>query len=169
MRLFFAAWPPPEIASALAQWARRLEGRPTPAEKIHLTLAFLGEADADKAAAAARNAQGRAHRLPIEVAKHWKRSDIVWAGPHETPTELSALVESLHFALFRAGFILEPRPFAAHVTLLRKAPRPRSFPPLPAVEWPVGEFVLARSRLSSEGSTYEVFERFALDRSASVE
>lgn len=163
MRLFFAAWPPPETANALAQWARRLEGRPTPAEKIHLTLAFLGKADADKAAAAARKAQGRPHRLPIEMAKHWKKNDIVWVGPRETPPELKALVDSLHFELFRAEFILEPRPFAAHVTLLRKARRPRSLPDLPAVDWPVREFLLVRSTATSDGSTYEILERFPLE------
>lgn len=163
MRLFFAVWPPPETASALAQWARRLEGRPTPTEKIHLTLAFLGKADPDQATAAARRAQGRPHRLPIEVAKHWKRNDIVWAGPLETPPELAALVDSLHLELFRAEFPLERRPFAAHVTLLRKAPRPRSLPPLPAVDWPVREFLLVRSTVNSDGSTYETLARFPLE------
>lgn len=162
MRLFFAAWPPPETASALAQWAQRLEGRPTPAEKIHLTLAFLGKADADKAIGAARKAQGRAHRLPIEVAKHWKKNDIVWAGPREIPPELQALVDSLHFEVFRAGFPLEHRPFAAHVTLLRKAPRPRSLPDLPAVDWPVRDFTLVRSTVNSGGSSYEILARFPL-------
>lgn len=162
MRLFFAAWPPPETADALARWARRLEGRPTPAEKIHLTLAFLGAAKADKAIAAARRVQGRPHALPIEVARYWKDSGIVWAGPRETPAELAALAEALHFELYRAEFILERRPFAAHVTLLRRAPRPAVFPPLPAVDWPVRELALVNSTNSSRGSTYEIVERFPL-------
>jgi 2'-5' RNA ligase len=161
VRLFFAAWPPPEAAAALAQWARGLEGRPVPAEKIHLTLAFLGEAQPDKAIAAARRAQGRAHALPIEVAKYWKHNQIVWAGPRETPAALAALADSLHFELFRSEFILERRPFAAHVTLIRKA-RAAKLPPLPALDWPVREFLLVRSSLSSKGSTYEPLERFPL-------
>ncbi|HEX6267591.1 MAG TPA: 2'-5' RNA ligase family protein, partial [Burkholderiales bacterium] len=78
MRLFFAAWPPPQAAGALARWARPLEGRPVPAEKIHLTLAFLGSAQPDKALAAARRVQGRPHALPIDVAKYWKHNQIVW-------------------------------------------------------------------------------------------
>jgi 2'-5' RNA ligase len=162
VRLFFAAWPPPEAAAALAQWARDLAGRAIPAEKIHLTLAFLGEAQPDKAVAAARRAQGRAHALPIEVAKYWKHNQIVWVGPRETPPELAALVDALHLQLYRAEFILERRPFAAHVTLARKARKPASLPPLPAVDWPIRELVLVSSTVSSSGSTYETLERFPL-------
>lgn len=162
MRLFFAAWPPPEAAAALAGWARPLGGRPTPAEKIHLTLAFLGAAPPERAIAAARRVQGRAHALPIEVAKYWKHNQIVWAGPRETPAALAALVASLHFELYRAEFILERRPFAAHVTLARKAPKPASLPPLPAIDWPVREIVLVRSSVSSQGSSYDTLERFPL-------
>ena len=50
MRLFFALWPPAETAAALARWAKGLEGRAIPAEKIHLTLAFLGGVAPDRAA-----------------------------------------------------------------------------------------------------------------------
>jgi 2'-5' RNA ligase len=162
VRLFFAAWPPPETAAALADWAGRLEGRATPADKIHLTLAFLGAVEADKAIAVARRVEGRRHELPIELAKYWKHNQIVWAGPRETPVELKALVDALHFELFRAEFILERRPFAAHVTLLRKAAAPHPLPQLPAVTWPVREFVLARSSVSSKGSTYDIVARFPL-------
>jgi 2'-5' RNA ligase len=162
VRLFFAAWPPPDTAGALAGWAGPLDGRPVPAEKIHLTLAFLGEAQPDKAAAAARRVQGRTHALPIEVAKYWKHNQIVWAGPRETPPDLAALVDALHFQLYRAEFILERRPFAAHVTLARKARKPASLPPLPAVDWPIRELALVNSTVSSRGSTYETLERFPL-------
>jgi 2'-5' RNA ligase len=162
VRLFFALWPPAETARALAQWAGGLKGRPTPKEKIHLTLAFLGGAAPEKAIGAARRVQGRPHALPIETASYWKRQEIVWVGPREAPAELVALVNALHFELFRAEFILERRPFAAHVTLLRKAPPPGPLPGLPKAEWPVSEFTLVRSVNSSNGSTYEVLERFPL-------
>lgn len=162
MRFFFAAWPSPETAGALAQWAGGLQGRRTPAEKIHLTLAFLGAVQPDKAIAAARRVRARAHGLPIEIAKYWKHNQIVWAGPRDTPAALQALVDALHLELYRAEYILERRPFAAHVTLLRKAPAPPSLPPLPAVDWPVRELVLASSTVSSKGSTYGIVERFPL-------
>ena len=162
MRLFFAAWPPPETAAALADWARALDGRRVPAEKIHLTLAFLGGAHPDKALAAARRVKAGPHDLPIEVAKYWRQNQIVWAGPRDMPADLKALVDALHFQLYRAEFILERRPFAAHVTLLRKAPRPPALRALPAVDWPVREFTLVSSSVSSKGSSYAILERFAL-------
>ena len=163
MRLFFAAWPPPDTAEALALWARQLEGRATPADKIHLTLAFLGGVQPDKAAAAARRVRARPHELSLEIAQYWKQNQIVWAGPRDTPPGLKALVDALHLQLYRAEFILERRPFAAHVTLLRKAPSPASLPALPALDWPVREFTLVGSNVSSKGSTYTILERFPLE------
>jgi 2'-5' RNA ligase len=161
-RYFFALWPPQRTAAALADWAGGLEGRRTPAEKMHLTLAFLGVVSPDKALAAARRVRGERHDLPIETAQYWKHNRIVWAGPRDTPTPLKGLAEALHLELYKAEYILERRPFAAHVTLLRSAPPPRELPPLPAVEWPVGEFTLVRSTTTAKGSTYEVIARFAL-------
>lgn len=160
MRFFFAAWPPPQTARALADWAQPLGGRPTPAEKIHLTLAFLGVVEPDKALAAARRVQGERHDLPIETAQYWKHNRVLWAGPRQTPAALQALVERLQFELYRAEYILERRPFAAHVTLARMPRPPARFPRLPEVEWPVREFTLVRSTLSATGSTYDVVERF---------
>ena len=158
MSLFFALWPPPETARALAQWAKSIEGRTTAEAKIHLTLAFLGNADAGRASAAAASVRGRAFELAVDQARFWKHNRIVWAGPAEMPDRLAALVDQLHAALRQAGFVLEDRPFAAHVTLVRKAGAPAAFPPLPAVEWPVAEFLLCRSA----GGRYDTLERFPL-------
>lgn len=161
-RYFFAVWPPVETAAALERWAKKLEGRVTAAPKIHLTLAFLGPIAPEKAYDVARAIKARAHALPLEKAQYWRHNGIVWAGPRETPVPLAALVAELHAALRRAGYALEERPYAAHVTLLRSAPPPRELAPLPAVEWPVSEFSLVRSAVSSKGSVYEILERFAL-------
>ncbi len=166
MRLFFAAWPPPGTAAALHEWgeaARQIAGGKLVAEQnIHLTLAFLGEADAATATAAAKRARGARHVLPIEKAHFWRDNDILWVGPRETPPALGALVKSLHLELYRAEFVLDRRPFASHVTLLRKARAPKSLPPLPAAPWPVDEFVLVSSRVSAKGATYEPVARFPL-------
>jgi 2'-5' RNA ligase len=73
------------------------------------------------------------------------------------PVGLQQLVESLQLELFKAGFILERRRFAAHVTLLRKA-EPQPLPPLPPAEWPAREFAL----VASTNGAYRTLERFAL-------
>ena len=163
MRLFFALWPPGATAHALADWAdlaqRATSGRRTAEGNIHLTLAFLGQADPQKAIAAARRVKGLAHGLPIEEARYINR--MVWVAPKQTPPALAALHEKLAMELYREAFILERRPFAAHVTLIRDARRAQ-LPPLPSVEWPVHEFLLMRSSVSSRGATYEPLERFTL-------
>lgn len=171
MRLFFALWPPPRAARRLYAWAekaaRETRGRVTRAETIHLTLAFLGEVDEEKlplAIEAGRGAGGNAHSLPIEQARWWAHNRIVWVGPNEIPAPLAALAAELKSNLVQAGFGMEERAFAAHVTLIRKANEPHALPPLPALEWPVDEFVLVRSALSREGASYEPIERFALTR-----
>jgi RNA 2',3'-cyclic 3'-phosphodiesterase len=162
MRLFFAVWPPAESARALAQWARSVErdagGKPTAQDKIHLTLAFLGGVEAQKAIAAAKRVKAARHELAVEQARYWRQNSIVWAGPREAPQPLLDLVERLKLELYRAEYILERRPFAAHVTLLRKARPPKSLPPLPAIQWPVGEFLL----MQSAGSAYQPLARFEL-------
>lgn len=166
MRIFFALWPPGESARALARWAREAQGatggKPTDAEKIHLTLAFLGEADPQRAIRAAQRVTANPHALPMEQARYWRENRIIWAGPREIPPPLQALFDALRLELYREDFILERRRFAAHVTLIRKA-RAARLPPLPALDWPVREFLLVRSSLSSKGSAYEPLERFALD------
>lgn len=168
MRLFFALWPPPETARALAQWAdearRATGGKPTAQEKIHLTLAFLGEADPQRAADAARRVRAAAHELPIEQARYVPQNQMVWVQPRETPQELKLLFERLSMELYREEFILERRPFAAHVTLIRKARRAAlpPLPPPPMVAWPVREFMLVRSALSPKGAGYEPVQRFPL-------
>lgn len=168
MRLFFALWPPAGTARALGEWAREVQrgsgGRVTRDETIHLTLAFLGDGDPDVARTAARGVRGKAFDLEIDAAKYWRHNRIVWVGPQEMPPALKGLVAELHPALGKSGFRLEERPFAAHITLVRKADVPRSIPPLPPVSWPADEFVLVSSRPSTEGSRYEILERFPLLR-----
>jgi 2'-5' RNA ligase len=155
MRLFFASWPPAGTATALSGWAREAQracgGRATRPETIHLTLAFLGDVPPGKARACAQAIRLPGCVLAIEQARYWGHNRIVWVGPLETPPELSALSSALG----------EARRFAAHVTLLRNA-RPATLPAVPALDWPVREFVLVSSTLSSAGPSYEILGRYAL-------
>src|SRR5207253_8180234 len=141
-----ALWPPPPAARALGDWAREVQqgtgGRATRDETVHLTLAFLGDADRAKAAQAASAVRMGAFELPINSAKYWTDNRIVWVGPREMPRRLGELVDELHRSLRNSGFRLENRPFAAHITLVRKAAKPAAIAPLPPVSWPAREFVL---------------------------
>lgn len=156
MRLFFASWPPPAVAQALARWARAAlracGGRATSEEKIHLTLAFLGDAEPGAALSAARGVRGEANSFVLTEARYWAHNRIVWVGPQECPAALAALAKDLG----------EEGEFAAHVTLIRKAHAPKRLPALLPLEWPVTEFLLVNSHLGPEGPSYEVLERFPL-------
>jgi 2'-5' RNA ligase len=166
VKLFFALWPPPQAAHALSEWAEALQkgcgGRVTREATIHLTLAFLGDADPLKASAAGRRVKGTSFDFRVDAARYWPHNRIVWVGPQHPPRALAALVGELHGELAKEGFTLEDRPFAAHVTLVRKAGKPRSIPELPPVAWPVEEFLLVRSRPASRGAEYEAIGRFPL-------
>jgi 2'-5' RNA ligase len=73
---------------------------------------------------------------------------------------LTFLADTLGTELRQAGFSLDSRSFAAHVTLLRDA-RSAAPPPLPQVlDWPVREFVLVESAPSREGARYEIVARW---------
>jgi 2'-5' RNA ligase len=167
LRLFFAAWPPCHTAQALHSWALKAAdtdgARVLPAANLHLTLAFLGETAAARVAAAidaARRVEFEAHAIEIEHVRYSARSRIVWAAPAKTPAPLAALAAGLAAELAAVGFEFEERAFAAHVTLIRNAHRPRPLPPLPELGWEITEFVLARSTLTETGSQYAVIERF---------
>jgi 2'-5' RNA ligase len=169
VRAFFALWPPVATAAALAAWAgqaqKRTGGNLTRSESIHLTLAFLGEVADDRVAdaiTAANKVRGAPHALPIEQAKVWAHNSIVWVGPERTPPDLDLLARALRTELGKEGFVIETRPFAAHVSLIRKARRAGRLPPLPQLDWPVRDFTLVRSRPSAQGSSYEVVERIGL-------
>ena len=169
MRLFFALWPSAEAARALGEWANEVcsqtGGRATAPTTIHLTLAFLGEAEPGGAIAAARKLQQhcKTFNLPVDTAKYWRHNRIVWVGPQAMPEPLRQLAADLRRELLLKNFAMEEREFAAHVTLIRKAGPPKSLPPLPSIEWPAREFVLVCSVPDKERSPhYETLERFLL-------
>jgi 2'-5' RNA ligase len=168
-RLFFAIWPPLEIATLLNAWSRTAQvecgGRVTLPANIHLTLAFLGDVSPGRAkrlAECGRRAGGVAHSLALEQARYWKHNRVVWAGPSVIPPALGSLAQALTRELIAADFPTEVREFNAHVTLIRQARLPRILPGLPTIIWPVSEMVLVRTQLSSTGSSYAMLERFAL-------
>jgi hypothetical protein len=97
----------------------------------------------------------------IDEPGYWRHNQIAWAGVREAPPELDALVLDLRAALVDAKIAFDPKPFVAHLTLVRKARPGFRLPRLEPIEWPVRDFVLVRSVTGPDGSTYEVAERWA--------
>ncbi|SDI40410.1 RNA 2',3'-cyclic phosphodiesterase [Propionivibrio dicarboxylicus] len=172
MRLFFALWPSPESAESLAGVARdcalRFGGRPTRAETVHMTLAFLGEQPEVRLAdivAAANTLAFAPFDLPLDRLGAWRHNRVLWAGCRAAPDALSALATGLHAVLAQADvrFEAESRPFNPHVTLLRSVPAsafPVSTPSLVPRVWRCERFVLVESQRLPDGAGYRRVAEF---------
>jgi len=151
-RLFFALWPDAAARPALTALSRELAGqcggRATPEGKIHLTLAFLGETPADRLPAVlevARAVRGERFAARLDRAGSFSKSDVAWAGMSVVPPELEALAAELARGLRGAGFALEDRPFAAHVTLARRIRHRPAEAPIAPITWRAQSFALVES------------------------
>jgi len=166
-RLFFALWPGEDTARELEVVARSLaelaEGKPTPREKIHLTLAFLGETDEEcgrAASVAASEVRAAGFSFELDIVGSFRRSGVAWAGASERVPSLERLQSSLGRRLAAAGFALEDRPFAAHVTLARRIAKRVPRAPMPAVRWEARAITLVRTEPGS--GRYTILESWPL-------
>ncbi len=167
-RLFFAVWPDADAAGRLGALAREIavaaDGKPVPAAKIHLTLAFLGALDpngvalAHEAGAAIRAA---AFDLALDRLGSFRGARVAWAGCGAVPAELARLQVALANELRSRAFELEERDFTPHVTLARKIRRAVERRATEAIAWRADALTLVRTEAGSGG--YSVVERWKLD------
>lgn len=184
MRLFFGLTPGPplqaEIASATAALRESVpELAWVPAERLHVTLKFLGEIPEDRlpALVEAATAAVRAvasHDVSFEGVggfPNLRRPRVVWLGMDASPS-LARLAGNLDGVGALVGVPLESRPFRPHVTLARaKAPlTPGSGARLVQRAAEVGvrfrmtvrDVALVRSRPGAAGSHYDVLSTIPL-------
>jgi RNA 2',3'-cyclic 3'-phosphodiesterase len=123
-RLFIALDLPLEVRESLVALQPKLPDlRVVPVENLHLTLHFLGAADATVAAELMN--QVAAYQQSFEfhldgVGYFFGRSInlILWVGV-ELNEELSKLHSALGARLLAAGFEIDKRPYRPHITLAR--------------------------------------------------
>jgi 2'-5' RNA ligase len=152
-RLFFALWPDAlsraRLAGIARELARRVEGRAVPETNIHLTLAFLGEVEAarlDAVLDAGASLGGADFPVVLDRLGAFRRAQVAWAGCSAPAQELLELQSTLADLLASAGFDLEHRPFAPHLTLARKAVHTLEGESLePPVQWIAHEVALVRT------------------------
>ena len=155
-RLFFATWPDDAARDALEKLSRQLElragGRPVPAEKIHLTLAFLGEVAPDRADDLVKAAD-KVREAPFDIVLDrigsFRRARVAWVGTSEPAPGLLSVEATLREALRAREFDLEERPFTPHVTLVRKADKTLPREPTAPIAWGVREIALVSSEPGS--------------------
>ena len=153
------------IASLASEVARAAGGRATSADKIHLTLAFLGDQPADRIPALHHLADGiRAPGfvLSLDEIGYFRRTGINWLGASAPQTGLAALHAQLALTLHAGGFPVDERPYAPHLTLARgsKTGLRRRLPE--PIGWPVSSFALVASELGSGGPTYRTLAEWRL-------
>jgi 2'-5' RNA ligase len=179
MRLFIALDLPDAARAALAEAQSRLRlhhpaVRWAAVEGMHLTLQFLGEADAGLlpdllAAIAAIPAPPFALRLAdLGGFPSAERPRVLWAGLAGDLAALGDLQRAVTAATRPLGFVPEDRPFAPHLTLGRArqdvgdaqilalaATLRAAAPPAPAA-WEAGRPLLFESLSTPGGVVYRV-------------
>jgi len=165
-RVFFALWPDDATRSAISRATRRAVqisgGRPIAKDRLHLTVAFLGELT-EQGLEAARSVP------PIPVGEFeitldglgvWPESKILWLAPLAPPPALGELEAALWEGLAERGFVPDERVYRPHMTLARRS-RPVEETVEP-VRWTVRDLVLVESFPEGKNVHYEVLERWPL-------
>lgn len=166
-RLFFALWPDHGVRKAIASVAAQLpasSGRRVPAENLHATLVFLGnitETARHAMECAGEAVCGEPFHLVLDKHGWWRKPQVLWLGASTVPPDLARLVASLNGAAAQAGLETDPRPYSAHVTLVRKASRSANLDVQP-IHWHVREFSLVESITDSRGAAYRVCRSWRL-------
>jgi 2'-5' RNA ligase len=158
-RLFVAIWPPEELLERLADIERPKDPgvRWLPQENLHITLRFLGDADADEVRERLDDVL-----LPMATALLGPAFDLRAERSIMLPVAgVDELAEVVEQAVRGVGTANERRPFVGHLTLARlgKKARPdRSVGRLFEASFEVDEIALVASTLTERGSIYETVE-----------
>jgi RNA 2',3'-cyclic 3'-phosphodiesterase len=171
-RLFFALWPEPGLQAAIAKAGtaiartRAIGGREIPAEKVHLTLLFLGDVAADaeqRVITAAGRISARPFDLTLDQAGCFFRSRVFWLGATAVPKKLMALGEDLRAAMAGVGVSPDPKDLVPHVTCVRDIKHRIREVPVGPIRWQVRSFALVHSALGQ----YHVVSHWPLQNAAS--
>ncbi len=175
MRLFFAYWPDPEKAEEIVPWVQKAHalygGRMMRTDTLHMTLAFLGETEDERANELVQACTE--WRLPsgsmvLREPGSFSNAKVVWLGPQETAPGSLAWLHEAHDTLWS---LLEPfgwqrreSTFRPHVSLLRNA-APAELNALhgPAVNWTPEKCVLVGSKPTNTGSHYTVLAELPVE------
>jgi 2'-5' RNA ligase len=168
-RLFFALWPTDRvrqsIVETLSSISPAVKGRVMKPENIHITLHFIGqvaEPVKDCLHAAAQSVRAETFQLNLDSFGHFKKARIFWVGCQQVPDQLIHLHSDLGAAIAPCGYQPDRRPYAPHLTLLRKSVSPVSPQINFTIPWRIDHFVLVESVTHQEGVEYRLIEKYAL-------
>ena len=157
-RLFIALWPDAAVRDSLAQWRDDWRwprhATPVSADRLHVTLHFLGDVAAERVAdvAAALSCPFEPFTLSFGRSLVWDHG-IAVLEPHSTPDQLIALHAALGRTVQQHGLDTDTRPYRAHATLARRATGAVPAHAGPAIEWRVDRYALMQS-VTGRGGGY---------------
>jgi len=156
-----------EFSNLRAGWER--------AEKLHLTLKFLGDIDSTElknlTEAVEKTAQQFSNfNLKISQTGAFpskRNARILWLGIDDEQENLQKINDVLETECEQKGFVKESRKFKAHLTIgrLREPNKSKELidrhlnKTFAAVEFKVSEIVIYESRLQKSGSIYSVVSK----------
>jgi 2'-5' RNA ligase len=167
LRLFLALELPEDVDGALRAWRERHLARARPADKLHVTLAFLGSrprSELDVILGALRESAAETVSFELEPVRYRETRSVGMLVLDDPSGEATQLATRLHGRLEELGvYRREARPWLPHLTVVRFRERPRLAPPLPAIGafTPSGAAAFL-SRLHPSGARYEVIESCSL-------
>jgi 2'-5' RNA ligase len=187
LRLFVACEVPEDVKDVIGNVIDQLRARSGTAvrwirpEGVHVTLKFLGEVHVKKLPAVKLAVQEAVvGHSPFElefsnIGTFGGREGLrlMWVGIAGDVLRLEALVRAVNAALAVVGFEPERRPFRPHLTLGRVrdeiSTRARAEievqvgkTKVPEISWRTAQVSLMRSRITSQGASYEVVATFPL-------
>lgn len=168
-RVFFALWPDEATRETIARFTEdalaECGGRAIAPENLHMTLRFIGQADAPALARLRKGAErvrADVQQFTLDKLGFWQEPAVFWLGCRKAPDALLRLVVNLNTELGSEGFLVETRPFRPHVTLARGATRAPDAELRQSVEWSSESFVLVASETLETGPRYTVLEEWPL-------
>ena len=169
-RIFFALWPDNATRMQIVESFKQLSidkkhGHIVSFGNLHITLHFIGNVNQRKLDCLHRAAQAvkvGSFNLELDHYGYFKKPKVLWMGLKQTPEALETLHKTLGASLAECEFEVELRPYAPHMTLMRKLPKPEAFEKTKSIDWKVKEFVLVESISIEGGVRYEVREHYAL-------
>ncbi len=178
MRLFVAIPLGAVVVEELSAIRVRLQSREdglrwAAPESWHVTLQFLGKTDGEQfkcVVARLLDVRSAPIQIALEELGFFDRAGVFFAGVRLTP-ELIRLQQDVLAATELCGFVPEARPFNPHITMARSrgsardglsALRSKLHGQPRFTRFVAKDFLLFESFPGSEGSRYEIRERFAL-------
>lgn len=164
MRCFVALWPDDAVRDRLdalaGEWHRRFpRARRVRRDNLHLTLAFIGEIEADRAQLVADRIAAQdwsPGTWRVESIGAFVRARVLWAGSGDDP-QLGSMAAAVRALLDELQVRYDRKPFAPHVTLLRNLPRAAAGIAQaiePPIVWPTFQPVLLQSLHVEVGVRY---------------